>query len=143
MIPKPFRWFEALTIPVMLLLWPRIELFVHYLMHNAPWSGLYHRHQYHHQEPHDDTALGVWPTFILYNVLPIPWVFIHWAWAVTLLTTILAFLMFYEFVHVSTHYRYRPRTEWGKRVRRNHLLHHRDPTKYLEVIFPRRSVDQS
>jgi hypothetical protein len=136
-IPKPFRWFEAVTVAGILIFWPKIELLVHDKMHNAVGTKLYNRHKLHHEQPLDDTALGKITTFLIYNLLPLPWLAIRWPTAVTATTVVVVALTIYEFVHFSTHFRYRPLTAWGNRVRNNHLLHHRDPSTRLEVVFPR------
>lgn len=133
---KPFRWFEWGSALLLLLLWPRIELWVHHQMHHAEGTLLYQRHQEHHQNPLDDTALGDWRLYLVYNLSVIPWFLLNWALALTLLGTFLAAIATYEFVHFTTHFRYRPYTKWGKRVRRNHLLHHREPARFMEVVFP-------
>lgn len=135
-IDKPFRWFEWGSALLLLLLWPRIELWIHHQMHHAEGTLLYQRHQEHHNHPLDDTALGDWRLYLAYNLSVIPWFLINWAWALTLMGTLLTAIATYEFVHFSTHFRYRPYTNWGKRVRRNHLLHHREPDRFMEVVFP-------
>ncbi|MFN6204812.1 MAG: sterol desaturase family protein [Planctomycetota bacterium] len=135
-IDKPFRWFEWGSAILLLLLWPQIELWVHHQMHHAEGTLLYRRHLEHHNHPLDDTALGDWRMYLVYNLSVLPWFLINWAWALTLMGTFLAAVAIYEFVHFSTHFRYRPFTNWGKRVRRNHLLHHREPNRFMEVVFP-------
>lgn len=136
LVDKPFRWFEWASALLILLLWPRIELWVHHQMHFAKGTLLYLRHQLHHSHPLDDTALGDWKTYLAYNLMVLPWFWINWAWALTIAATFLAAVATYEFVHFTTHFRYCPLTAWGKRVRRNHLLHHRAPGHHLEVVFP-------
>lgn len=135
-VDKPFRWFEWASALLLLLLWPRIELWVHHQMHHAEGTMLYERHQFHHNQPLDDTALGDWKLYLGYNLAVLPWFFINWAFPLTIFATLLAAIATYEFVHFTTHFRYRPWTNWGKRVRRNHLLHHRDPALHLAVVFP-------
>ncbi len=137
-IDKPFRWFEWTSALLLLLAWPRLELWAHHQMHHATGTMLYKRHQLHHHDPLSDTALGDWRLYLGYNLFPLGWFVIDWAWALTLTATFLAAVAAYEFVHFSTHFRYRPWTRWGHRVRRNHLLHHRDPSNYMEVVFPRK-----
>lgn len=134
MIPKPFRWFEYVTVIGVLLAWPRIELLVHTVMHKCTWTGTYHRHKHHHEHPSSREVPG---TYIGYNLVAIPWFFLHWAWPATVVVTVLFAIMIYEFIHFSVHFPYRPITRWGQLIRRNHLLHHRDPTKRLEVVFPK------
>jgi hypothetical protein len=134
MIPKPFRWYEVTAAAALLLLWPRLELVVHTIMHEATWTGSYRRHKLHHE---DKMPLEAMQTYLLYNVMPLPWLAIHWACAETVTIALLFAIAVYEFVHHSVHVRYRPRTLWGQSVRRNHLLHHRDPTTRLELVFPK------
>lgn len=133
-IPKPFRWFELLSVTLFLLLWPTIELAVHRVMHEWTWTATYKRHKHHHAHPN---SLEVFGTYLFYHLIPIPWIFIDWALAESICVAVLFAIMIYEFVHFSVHYPYRPITDWGRRVRENHLLHHRDPTQRLGVVFPR------
>lgn len=132
-IPKPFRWFEWVSMLLFLLLWPTIELAVHRVMHEWTWTATHKRHKHHHDHPN---SLEVFGTYLFYNLIPIPWFFIHWAMAESLCVAVLFATMVYEFVHFSVHYPYRPITGWGRRVRENHLLHHRDPTQRLGLVFP-------
>ncbi len=72
LITHPISWYECLIAVVLLCCWPRIELYVHYLMHHAQGTGLHERHQWHHQHPHDDSALGPVSSMLVYNVIPLP-----------------------------------------------------------------------
>jgi hypothetical protein len=132
-IPKPFHWIELLSVILFLLLWPNIELAVHHVMHQWTWTATHKRHKHHHAHPN---SLEVFGTYLFYNLIPVPWFLINWAWAESICIAFVFAIMIYEFVHFSVHYPYRPLTDWGRRVRENHLLHHRDPTQRLGVVFP-------
>lgn len=136
-LPQPLRLFEIAIAAVMVALWPTIERWVHERMHFAEGTAMYARHKLHHEHPHPDNTFGEWSTYLLYLALPWPWFYFQWAWLETCTVMVLGALCVYEFVHFSAHCRYRPLTAWGKRVRLNHRLHHRDSTTRLEVVFPR------
>jgi 4-amino-4-deoxy-L-arabinose transferase-like glycosyltransferase len=139
MIPEPISWFEVLSCVVLLLLWPPIELLVHTVMHRAVGTRLYIRHKEHHEEPHQEKVIGPITTLLPYNVIAFPWLYLGYSTAASLTLVVLIAITIYEFVHFTTHFRYRPVTAWGNRIRKNHLLHHKNPSKHLEVVFPRSS----
>jgi len=132
-IPKPFRWFEALAMLSFFLLWPTLELAVHRIMHEWTWTATYKRHKHHHAHPNSLEVIG---TYLFYNLVPLPWLYLGWAAAGSICMAFLFAIMVYEFVHFSVHYPYRPITRWGRKVRENHLLHHRNPAERLGVVFP-------
>jgi hypothetical protein len=132
-IPQSFHWFEVLAMLVFFLLWPTIELAVHRVMHEWTWTATYRRHKHHHAHPN---SLEVFGTYLFYNLVPLPWLYFGWPTAGSICIAFLFAIMVYEFVHFSVHYPYRPITQWGRRVRENHLLHHRNPTERLGVVFP-------
>jgi Fatty acid hydroxylase superfamily len=136
-IPEAVVWYEVLSCVVLLLLWPKIERVVHFQMHHAIGTRLYIRHQEHHSEPHQEKVIGPLTTLIPYNFFALPWLYFGYSTAASLTFVVLSAITFYEFVHFSTHFRYRPVTEWGYQVRKNHRMHHRNPSKHLEVVFPR------
>jgi hypothetical protein len=132
-IPKPFRWIELAAMVGFLLLWPTIEMAVHRVMHEWTWTATHKRHKHHHAHPN---SLEVFGTYLFYNLIPLPWLFLRWPIAESICVALLFAIMVYEFVHFSVHYPYRPLTLWGRNVRENHLLHHRDPTQRLGLVFP-------
>jgi sterol desaturase/sphingolipid hydroxylase (fatty acid hydroxylase superfamily) len=130
------RW--ELAIPAALVAaFPLIEWVVHVLvLHWRPRdlgpihvdSLLARKHRAHHADPRDLPLVFI-PTPVLAWLLP---AYVGLAWlvmpsaasALSLLVSVYAIKLGYEWVHYLVHSDYRPRSRWFRHVWRNHRLHH-------------------
>ena len=116
------------------LLWVILEYVLHrWLLHmhvpTRPRMKRVHRrlHWQHHQDPTDLTKLTVplWGTVVLHLVAM--GVGYSLAGAAGVLPTLLGFSAAfgaYELAHFAAHVPYRPRTPWGRAMKRRHSWHH-------------------
>ena len=90
---------------------------------------LQHRlHLHHHAEPSRIDLLFMPPWFLLPSLASTALL----AWSIwpspdrvaSFLAGILAATLHYEWSHYVAHVPYRPRTRWGRRLKRRHLRHH-------------------
>jgi dihydroceramide fatty acyl 2-hydroxylase len=122
----------AAFFPLGFLTWQVLEYFIHKKVFHwlgvGPITRRFHDivHGFHHKYPDDDTRLvmplavsiglasviagGLW--FIHRPELTLPW----WVGLV-------CGYLWYDFLHWSTHHR-EPLTEWGRRQRAHHMMHH-------------------
>jgi len=91
-------------------------------------SLLARKHRAHHADPRDLPLVFI-PTPVLAWLLP-TYVVVAWlvmpttAAALTLLMSIYAIKLGYEWTHYLVHSDYRPRSRWFRHMWRNHRLHH-------------------
>lgn len=131
-------------------IWPIQEWVLHkYLLHLEPRTiaGIHvdpmfaRVHRTHHADPRDvDTTLL--PTPVIVAAMP----FAAGAWllvfgprkaAVTAMATYSTMALFYEWTHFIVHTNVKPLTAYGKKVRRNHRLHHfRHEDHWFGFTFP-------
>ena len=122
------------------LLWFTLEVLLHrWLLHmpvpkGARLRALHHRlHWRHHEAPTDFTNLTVplWGALALHVLAAAAGAAIGGSSGVlpTLLGFSLAFGA-YELAHFAAHVPYRPRTSWGRSMKRQHLWHHFKNERY-------------
>jgi hypothetical protein len=131
-------WWDLL-IPLLtfLVLWPLQEWVLHkYVLHLRPrelWGRRFDpyfakKHRDHHVDPWYIPDLFL-PTRVLVPLIP-PVHLLLWLvmptpeLAVTAMLAYVAAALHYEWVHYLSHTSVAPRTEWFRRVRRNHRYHH-------------------
>lgn len=130
--------------------WPVQEWLMHkHLLHLEPRTiagirldpSFARVHREHHAEPRDiDSTLL--PTRIIVTALPISagaWFLLFGVSRATLtaMATYATMALFYEWTHFLVHTNVKPKTEYGKRVRRNHRLHHfRHEAYWFGFTFP-------
>jgi hypothetical protein len=133
-------WQYALGFAVGVLAYRLLETKFHRDMHESRWSPFRGAHKEHHDNPTPETGCPHYWVFAMYFAIDTGVSLISRPGLSGLWAGIFAMLFAYEVVHFVCHCRYRPRTEWGWRVRVNHLLHHRldDSTRY-ELLFPKRA----
>jgi sterol desaturase/sphingolipid hydroxylase (fatty acid hydroxylase superfamily) len=130
-------WWELAVPAVLLAAFPLIEWVVHVaVLHWRPRelgpvtvdSLLARKHRAHHADPRDLPLVFI-PTPVLAWLLP---AYVGLAWlvmpttasALTLLVSVYAITLGYEWTHYLVHSDYRPRSRWYRHVWRNHRLHH-------------------
>ena len=116
------------------LLWTTLEYALHrWLLHmpvpRQPWLRRVHRrlHWQHHQDPSDLANLSVplWGSLSL-HLMAIGAGFLLGG-PQGVLPTFLGFSItfgLYEWMHLAAHVPYRPRTPWGRAMKRRHAWHH-------------------
>ena len=130
-------WWELAVPTTLLAAFPLIEWVVHVVvLHWRPRdlgplhvdSLLARKHRAHHADPRDLPLVFI-PTPVLAWLLP---AYVGVAWLVmptttslfTLLVSVYAIKLGYEWTHYLVHSDYRPRSRWFRHVWRNHRLHH-------------------
>jgi sterol desaturase/sphingolipid hydroxylase (fatty acid hydroxylase superfamily) len=148
-------WWE-LAIPVALLaLFPVIEWVVHVaILHWRPRSLgpvtidslLAREHRAHHADPRDLPLVFipwralVWllPAYVVVAWLAMP----GWPSALSLLVSVYAVKLGYEWTHYLVHSDYRPRSRWYRSVWRNHRLHHYKNEHYWFTVTSAGTADR-
>lgn len=133
---------------IIVALWALQEVLAHrYILHARPWAvgghlvdiGRFHRD--HHLDP-TNLAKGFAPKMVVcllpFVVLVLGWLFTTtWSTTLTITSVWLTLGLNYEWTHFYVHSPYKPRTWWGKMLKRNHLLHHfHNETLWWEVSTP-------
>ncbi len=148
------RW--ELWVPVVLLAsFPLVEWVVHVVvLHWRPRevgpvridSLLARKHRAHHADPRDLPLVFI-PTPVLCWLLP---AYVLLAWLVmptrtgglTLLVSVYAIKLGYEWTHYLVHSDYRPRSRWYRAVWRNHRLHHYKNEHYWFTVTSEGTADR-
>jgi hypothetical protein len=148
-------WWE-LVIPVALVaLFPVIEWCIHVaILHWRPRSLgpvtidslLAREHRAHHADPRDLPLVFIpwkalaWllPAYVVIAWLALP----TWSSALTLLVSVYAIKLGYEWTHYLVHSDYRPRSRWYRSVWRNHRLHHYKNEHYWFTVTTAGTADR-
>ena len=130
-------WWELLVPAGLVALFPVIEWCIHVaILHWKPRSLgpvtidslLARDHRAHHADPRDLPLVFIpWRALVwlLPAYLVVAWLaFPSWSSALTLLVSVYAIKLGYEWTHYLVHSDYRPRSRWYRSVWRNHRLHH-------------------
>nr|WP_124727853.1 sterol desaturase family protein [Staphylospora marina] len=130
-----------LGIPVGALLFSAMEYATHrFVFHMSPpkhpvlFKLLRRLHYDHHERPDDLKLLflPIWysgPQLILVGAVTL-WLTDSWGWALLLTAGSVLGLLHYEWTHYVAHRPVRPITKWGRRLKRQHLLHHFKNERY-------------
>lgn len=101
------------------------------------FSEFHRTHTRHHDHPTPHNGLPDLWVFGLYFAITIGLWWFGLAYLMTIDVAVMGMLLAYEFVHFSTHTRYKPMTRWGRRIRANHLAHHyADESQGFSMLFP-------
>ena len=148
-------WWE-LAIPAGLLaLFPAIEWIIHVcILHWRPRrlgpvavdSLLARKHREHHADPRDIPLVFIpwqalaWllPAYVVIALVALPTI----ASAVSLLVSVYAIKLGYEWTHYLVHSDYRPRSRWFRSVWRNHRLHHYKNEHYWFTVTTAGTADR-
>ncbi len=148
-------WWE-LAVPVALVAaFPVIEWVIHVgILHWRPRrvgpveidSLLARKHREHHADPRDIPLVFipwkalVWllPAYVVLALLVVP----SRTWALSLLVSIYALKLGYEWVHYLVHSDYRPRSRAYRSVWRNHRLHHYKNEHYWFTVTSAGTADR-
>ena len=148
-------WWE-LAIPVALVaLFPVIEWVIHVcILHWRPRrlgpvevdSLLARKHREHHADPRDIPLVFIpWPAlcwllpaYVVVALLALPTT----ASALSLLVSVYAVKLGYEWTHYLVHSDYRPRSRWYRSVWRNHRLHHYKNEHYWFTVTSAGTADR-
>lgn len=130
--------------------WPFLEWYVHrrilHINPNDPWQRRFDTpfakcHRMHHRDPRD-VELILLPPWLVRFTIPSNWLL--WllladttGHALTGLLALGVMNLLYEWTHMLVHCAYKPRSEFARRVRRNHRLHHyRNENHWLGFVLP-------
>ncbi|QZY29170.1 sterol desaturase family protein [Nocardioides coralli] len=148
-------WWELVIPAALLAAFPAIEWVVHVaVLHWRPRALgpvrldplLARKHRAHHADPRDLPLVFI-PTPVLAWLLP---AYVVLAWLVlptvtsglTLLVSVYAIKLGYEWTHYLVHSDYRPRSRWFRHVWRNHRLHHYKNEHYWFGVATAGTVDR-
>jgi len=145
-----------LVIPAALLaLFPAIEWVIHVgILHWRPRrvgpvevdSLLARKHREHHADPRDiplvfipwQALLWLQPAYVAVALLALP----SPTSALSLLVSVFAIELGYEWTHYLVHSDYRPRSRWYRSVWRNHRLHHYKNEHYWFTVTTAGTADR-
>jgi sterol desaturase/sphingolipid hydroxylase (fatty acid hydroxylase superfamily) len=122
----------ALMIALGLLFWTLTEYGMHrYVFHfnattNAGKYLVWLFHGVHHDDPQDPTRLVMPPVVSLILGTAFYYLFVLLmgeVYARPFFSAFIAGYLAYDYIHFATHH-FRPRTEWGKGIKENHMKHH-------------------
>lgn len=148
-------WWELAIPGGLLALFPVIEWLIHVvILHWRPRrvAGLTidpllaRKHRDHHADPRDlplvfipwQAQLWLAPAWTAVAVLAMP----TWSATFTLLVSIYAIKLGYEWTHYLVHSDYRPRSGWFRAVWRNHRLHHYKNEHYWFTVTTAGTADR-
>ena len=138
---------DALVAAGTLAFWPIQEWVAHkYLLHLEPTEDrdpIFARaHRVHHQNP-DNLHHILLPLEVIRAAMPGTWLASRILFPFnarlrsTALATYATMAVAYEWTHFIVHTRVEPKTAYGKRVRKNHLLHHfRNENYWFGFVSP-------
>jgi hypothetical protein len=148
-------WWELLVPAGLVALFPVIEWCIHVaILHWKPRSLgpvtidslLARDHRAHHADPRDLPLVFIpWRALVwlLPAYLVIAWLaFPSWSSALTLLVSVYAIKLGYEWTHYLVHSDYRPRSRWYRSVWRNHRLHHYKNEHYWFTVTTAGTADR-
>ncbi len=148
-------WWELLIPAALLASFPLVEWVVHVVvLHWRPRtvgpvridSLLAREHRAHHADPRDLPLVFI-PWRALLWLLP-AYVVVAWlampgaASALSLLVSVHAIMLGYEWTHYLVHSDYRPRSRWYRSVWRNHRLHHYKNEHYWFTVTSAGTADR-
>ena len=148
-------WWELAIPATLLALFPAIEWVIHVcILHWRPRilgpvtldSLLAREHRAHHADPRDlplvfiPSRALVWllPAYVVVALVALPTT----ASAVSLLVSVYAIMLGYEWTHYLVHSDYRPRSRWYRSVWRNHRLHHYKNEHYWFTVTTAGTADR-
>lgn len=120
--------------------WTISEYWLHRKLFHLPFQRIYYfLHGIHHYYPNDMTRLVMPPGASVLMAIGF-WFLADWICGTTIalpfFAGFVAGYIWYDMTHYWTHIA-KPKTRWGKMIRRNHMLHHfKDPTKKFGVTTP-------
>src|SRR5690606_3969946 len=138
---------DAAVAAGVLAFWPLQEWAAHkYLLHLEPTEkrdpGFARAHRIHHQDPHDIERILL-PIEVIRGAMPGTWLASRVLFPFnrrlrsTALATYATMAVAYEWTHFIVHTRVEPKTAYGKRVRKNHLLpHFRNENYWFGSVSP-------
>ena len=148
-------WWELLIPAALLALFPFIEWTIHVgILHWRPRkvaglrvdSLLARKHRAHHADPREIPLVFI-PWQVLTYLLP-AYVVVAWlamptlASALSLLVSVYAIKLGYEWTHYLVHSDYKPRSRWYRHVWRNHRLHHYKNEHYWFAVTTAGTADR-
>ena len=148
-------WLELLVPLGLVAAFPLIEWVIHVaILHWRPRSVgplvvdslLARKHREHHADPRDlplvfiPTPALAWllPAYVVVALLAVP----SATWALTLLVSVYALKLGYEWTHYLVHSDYRPRSRAYRAVWRNHRLHHYKNEHYWFTVTTAGTADR-
>lgn len=148
-------WWELVISAVLVALFPVIEWVIHvFVLHWRPRrvgpvevdSLLARKHRAHHADPRDVPLVFipwpalVWllPAYVAVALLAVP----SLPGALSLLVSVYAIKLGYEWTHYLVHSDYRPRSRWFRSVWRNHRLHHYKNEHYWFTVTTAGTADR-
>jgi sterol desaturase/sphingolipid hydroxylase (fatty acid hydroxylase superfamily) len=151
----PGSWWELAIPAALVALFPLVEWVIHVgILHWRPRSvgpvrvdsRLARDHRAHHADPRDLPLVFI-PWRALAWLLP-AYVVVAWlvmpttASALSLLVSVYAIKLGYEWTHYLVHSDYRPRSRWYRSVWRNHRLHHYKNEHYWFTVTTAGTADR-
>ena len=150
-----YRWTDAVLPLVLVALFPLVEWVVHvYVLHRRPRrlgpveldSLLARKHRAHHADPrHLPLVFIPWqvlawllPLYTLLALVVVP----RTGLGLTLLVSVAAAGLVYEWTHYLVHSDYRPRSRAYRAVWRNHRLHHYKNEHYWFTVTTAGTADR-
>ncbi|MSZ77555.1 MAG: fatty acid hydroxylase family protein [Actinobacteria bacterium] len=148
-------WWEVAVPVTLVALFPAIEWVIHVgILHWRPRSLgpirvdslLAREHRAHHADPRDLPLVFI-PWRALVWLLP-AYVVVAWlamptaAGAGSLLVSVYAIMLGYEWTHYLIHSDYKPRSGWYRSVWRNHRLHHYKNEHYWFTVTTAGTADR-
>ncbi|MGH3362536.1 MAG: sterol desaturase family protein [Nocardioides sp.] len=147
-------WWELLIPAGLVALFPVIEWSIHVgILHWKPRrvgpvpvdSLLARKHREHHADPRDIPLVFI-PWQVLAWLLPgyalLAWLLLPATVALSLLVSIYALKLGYEWTHYLIHSDYKPRTTAYRKVWRNHRLHHYKNEHYWFTVTTAGTADR-
>jgi sterol desaturase/sphingolipid hydroxylase (fatty acid hydroxylase superfamily) len=143
-------WWELLIPAALVALFPVIEWVIHVgILHWRPRnvaglevdSLLARKHREHHADPRDLPLVFIpWllPAYVVVALLAVPARPAAWS----LLVSVYALMLGYEWTHYLIHSDYRPRTGAYRAVWRNHRLHHYKNEHYWFTVTSAGTADR-
>ena len=142
-----FSWWDLVPIAAIVGSWPLVEWLIHvFILHFKPVKigrftldpAVSSKHRAHHRDPRNLEILFI-PLHSFVLTLPLTWAGAFAlaptpALALTVVATILAMGLHYEWIHFLAHTAYAPRTAHYRRVLHHHRLHHFRSEKYWYAV---------
>ena len=148
-------WWELVIPAAQIVLFPVIEWCIHVaILHWKPRtlgpvtldSLLAREHRAHHADPRDlplvfipwKALLWLLPAYVAIGLFALPTL----SSGLTLMVTVYATSLGYEWTHYLVHSDYRPRSAWYRSVWRNHRLHHYKNEHYWFTVTSAGTADR-
>jgi len=148
-------WWELVIPAAQIVLFPVIEWCIHVaILHWKPRtlgpvtldSLLAREHRAHHADPRDlplvfipwKALLWLLPAYVAIGLFALPTT----SSGLTLMVTVYATSLGYEWTHYLVHSDYRPRSAWYRSVWRNHRLHHYKNEHYWFTVTSAGTADR-